>query len=140
MIRPFPGAKQKTCLTTLCMFHYLVPLLEKMPDYVILHVGTNDAIDYEASYIVKKILQVKKFIKLRLPNCKVIISRPIKRHDKDNASLVIEEVVPQFQKLTTGMIGNKNIAKKQLGKRGLHLNGFGLKTFAQNLIAAVRES
>ena len=96
MIRPFPGAKQKTCLTTLCMFHYLVPLLEKMPDYVILHVGANDA-----SYIVKKILQVKKFIKLRLQNCKVIISRPIKRNDKDNASRVIEEVVLQFQKFHT---------------------------------------
>ena len=121
------------------MFHCLVTLLEKMPDYVILHVGTYDAIDYEASYIVKKILQVKKIIMLRLPNCKVIISRPIKRHDKDNASRVIEDVVPQFQKLTIGMIGNKNIAKKQLGKRGLHLNGFGLKKFAQNLIGGVRE-
>ena len=117
MIRPFPGAKQKTRFTTLCMFHCLVTLLEKMPDYVILHVGTNDAIEYEASYIVKKILQVKKFIKLRLPNCKVIISRPIKRHDKDNASRVIEEVVPQFQKLTIGMIGNKNIEKKTVREK-----------------------
>ena len=77
-----------------------------MPDYVTLHVGTNDAIDYEASDIVKKILQVKKFIKLRVPNCKVTISRPIKRHDNDNASRVIEEVISQFQKLTTDMIGN----------------------------------
>ena len=45
------------------MFHYLVPLLEKLPDYVILYVGTNDAIDYEASDIVKKILLIKEFIK-----------------------------------------------------------------------------
>ena len=77
------------------MFHCLVPLLEKMPDYVLLHVGTNDAMDYEASAIVKKILQIKEFIKQRVPNCKVIISRPIKRHDND-ASRVIEEVVAQF--------------------------------------------
>ena len=81
-VRLFPGAKTED------MFHYLVPLLEKMPDYVILHVGTNDAMDYEASAIVKKILQVKEFIKLRVPNCKVIISRPIKRHGNDNASCV----------------------------------------------------
>ena len=109
-----------------------------MPDYVILHVGTNDAIDYKASAIAKKILQVKQFIKLRVPNCKVIISRLIKRHDNDNASRVIEEVIAQFQKLTIDMIGNENIEKKQLGKKGYHLNGFGLKKFAQNLIAGIR--
>ena len=132
-VRPFSGAKTED------MFHYLVPLLEKMPDYVILHVGTNDAIDYEASDIAKKILQVKEFVKLRVPNCKVIISRPIKRHDNDNASRVIEEVISQFQKVTTDMIGNENIEKKQLGKRGFLLNGFGLKKFAQNLIVDIRE-
>ena len=131
-VQPFPGAKTED------MFHYLVSLLEKMPDYVILHVGTNDAMDYEASAIVKKILQVKEFIKLRVPNCKVIISRPIKRHDNDNASRVIEEVMAQFQKLTIDLIGNENIEKK-IGKRGFHLNGFGLKKFAQNLIAGIRE-
>ena len=37
------------------------------------------------------------------------------------------------------MIGNENIEKKQLGKRGFHLNGFYLKKFAQNLIAGIRE-
>ena len=52
-VRPFPGAKTED------MFHYLVLLLEKIPDYVILHVATNDAMDYEASDIVKKILLVK---------------------------------------------------------------------------------
>ena len=132
-VRPFPGAKKED------IFHCLVPLLEKMPDYVILHVGTNDAMDYEASAIVKKILQVKEFIKLRVPNCKVIISRPIKRHDNDNASCVIEELIPKFQKQTIDMIGNENIEKKQLGKRGFHLNGLGLKKIAQNLTAGIRE-
>ena len=76
-VRPFPGAKTED------MYHYLVLLLEKIPDYIILHVSTNDAIDYEASDIVKKILQVKEFIKLRIPNCKVIISGPINRHDNN---------------------------------------------------------
>ena len=116
-----------------------MPLLEKIPDYFILHVGTNDAMDYEASATVKKIIQVKELIKLRVPNCKVIISRPIKRHDNGNASWVIEELIPKFQKQTIDMIGNENIEKKQLGKRGFHLNGFGLNKFAQNLIAGIRE-
>ena len=67
-----------------------------------------------------------------LPNCKVIISRPIKRHDNDNASRVIEEVIVQFPKLTIDMIGNENIEKKQLGKRGFHLNGLGFGLIAGN--------
>ena len=58
-----------------------------MPDYLILHVGTNDAINYEASDMVKKILQIKQFIKLRVLNYKIIISRPVKKHDNNNASL-----------------------------------------------------
>ena len=33
----------------------------------------------------------------------------------------------------------KTLKKKQLGKRGFHLNGFGLKRFAENLIAGIRE-
>ena len=88
-----------------------------MPDYVILHVGTNNGIDYEGSGIVKKILQVKEFIKLRVPNCKVIISRPIKRHDNDNASCVTEKVISQFQKLTIDIIENENIEKKTVREK-----------------------
>ena len=38
------------------------------------------------------------------------------------------------------MTGNENIEKKQLAKRGFHLNGFYLKKIAQNLIAGIRES
>ena len=120
-VRPFSGAKTED------MLDYLVPLPEKMSDYVILHVGTNNAIDYEVSDIVKKIIQVKKFIKLRVPNSKVIISKPIKRHNNDNASGVIDEVISQFEKLTIDMIGNEKIEKKQLEKRGLRFRGFGLK-------------
>ena len=56
-VRTFPGAKKEG------MFHCLVPLLKKTSGYAILHVGTNDAMDYEATDIVKKILEVKEFIK-----------------------------------------------------------------------------
>ena len=63
----------------------------------------------------------------------MIISRPIKRHDNDNASRVMQEVID------IDMIRNENIKKKRLGKRGLLLNGYGLKKFAQNLIARIGE-
>ena len=40
-VRSFPGA---TCSD---MYHYLVPILERKPDHVILHVGTNDLAHYD---------------------------------------------------------------------------------------------
>ena len=36
-VRYFPGAKIKD------MYHYVIPLLEKKPENMILHLGTNDA-------------------------------------------------------------------------------------------------
>ena len=39
-VQSFPGVKIED------MFHYLVSLLEKMPGYVKLPVGTNDATDF----------------------------------------------------------------------------------------------
>ena len=37
----FPGA------TISDMYHYLIPLLEKKPDHVILHVSINDVINHK---------------------------------------------------------------------------------------------
>ena len=42
----FPGAKTDDS------FYYLALPLEKNPDYVILHFGTNDAADHQSSYII----------------------------------------------------------------------------------------
>ena len=77
------------------------------------------------------------FIRSKVPHHKVIISRPIKRHDNDKASNVIGEVIEQFQELSVDMIDNENIEKKLLGERGLHFNGFGLKKFAQSLMTGI---
>ena len=49
-VKSIPGAKTDD------MFHYLVPLLEKNQNYVILHVGTNDAVDHQSSDIIQKYL------------------------------------------------------------------------------------
>ena len=60
-VRKFPGS------TISDMYHHLVPLLEKNPDYLILHVGTNDVLSYEGTEIVDKLLQLKSFIQEKLP-------------------------------------------------------------------------
>ena len=132
-VRSFPSAKAND------MFYYIMPLLEKNPDYVILHVGTNHAVDHQSSYIISKIFKLKEFIQLKIPSCKVIISALIKRHDNKRASSVVGDVIQQLEQLNTETIINGNIEKNMLGKKGLHLNRNGLKQFAKNLIDAIRE-
>ena len=85
-VRSFPGAKTDD------MFYYLVPSLEKNPDYVILHFGTNDAVDHQSNEIISKIFKLKEFIQLKVPSCKVIISTPIKRHDNKKALSVLDDI------------------------------------------------
>ena len=132
-VRSFPDAKTND------MFYYLVQLLEKNPDYVILHVGTNGAVDHQSNDIISKIFKLKEFIQLKVPSCKVIISRPIKRHDNKKASSVVDDVIQQLQQLNTETIINANFEKNMLGMKDLHLNRNGLKQFAKNLIDAIRE-
>ena len=73
-----------------------MPLLKKNPYYVILHVDTNDAVDHQSNDIISKIFKLKEFIQLKVPNCKVIISTPIKRHDNKKASSVVDDVIQQL--------------------------------------------
>ena len=61
------------------MYHYLISLLQKQPNNVILHVGPNDASSCNSSKIVNNILKLRSFISQKLPNANVILSKPIMR-------------------------------------------------------------
>ena len=57
------------------------PSLRKLPDYIILHIGINYALDNTSRVILDKILKLKTYIQKVLTKCKITISTPIKRHD-----------------------------------------------------------
>ena len=81
------------------MYHYLIPLLEEKPDHVILHVGTNDLLNYEGTEIVDKLLQLKSFIQEKLPTTNVIISKPIMRVDTKQCEKVVTDVNNKLSEL-----------------------------------------
>ena len=72
-VRKSPGA------TTDYMYHYSMPLIQKQPDNVILHVGTNDASSCNSSEILNNILKLRSFISQKLPNTNIVLSKPIMR-------------------------------------------------------------
>ena len=80
--KSFPGA---TCSD---MYNYLVPILEKKTDHVILHVGTNNVAHYIGTEIVDKLLELKLFIVKQLPTTHIVIFHPIKRTDSKHFPFV----------------------------------------------------
>ena len=44
------------------MYHYIIPILEKEPTHLILHVGTNDVAQSSHQKIVDDLLKLKLFI------------------------------------------------------------------------------
>ena len=131
-VRCFPGASIKD------MYHYLIPIIAKTPDYIILHVGTNDAPSKSSREIIDDLLSLKSFILSKLSRCKVIISTPIMRTDNAKATLTIKNMCEHLDVLNIDIVDNKNIAGNHLGRKGLHLNNYGVTRFAMNFIAKVR--
>ena len=52
------------------MYHYAIPLLEKKPENIILHLGTNDAPYKFDTNILKDLIELKNFILEKWPSCK----------------------------------------------------------------------
>ena len=124
-IRKFPGA------TTDDMYHYLMPLLQKQPDNVILHVGTNDA---STCNFKTNIVHISKITK-----CKFISLKPIMRSDTAAGKVTIEEVNKQLNDFDFDMIDNSNLSRAHLNGRGLHLNTKGMLQFVKNLIEGIQK-
>ena len=132
-VRFFPGARIKV------MYHYLVPILERKPEHLIPHVGTNDAADSSHQQIVNDLLALKQFIKRKLQNFNVILSMPTKRCDNQKASATVNLVNEQLPQLNIDIIENKNILDKHLGRHGLHLTNHGRVRLAMNFISYVKK-
>ena len=66
-----------------------MPDIAKRPDYLILHVGTNDATNNTSKKIIYNLLMLKCNILKQLPNCRVIVSKPTVRIDHGKANLTL---------------------------------------------------
>ena len=82
-VPPFPGASDDD------MYH-LRPLLEKCPEPIILHVGTNNCVNESSGVVLDKTLNLKTFIQNSLPQSKVINSNVINRTNDGKTSLTVE--------------------------------------------------
>ena len=127
----FPGA------TTEDMVDFVRPLAYQSPDYLIIHAGTNDLIDFTAKDIIANFQDIVETIIEIDPKIKIIFSSVIQRFDNDKLQPKVVDLNKDLQalckKLNLDFIDNSNIVNNHTGQRGLHLNRSGKARLALNL-------
>ena len=129
----FPGA------TTEDIQHNLVPILERNPCYLILHVGTNNAESCNSREILDKVLKLKTFISEKCPQCQTIFSTPTIRSDKAKANLTVRQLTNHLLQLKIDVVDNRNITDRCIGRKGLHLNISGTIQLAKNFLNFIKK-
>ena len=76
-----------------------MPIIAKRSDYLILHVGTNDAITSTSRKIIDDLLMLKCNILKQLPNCRVMVFKPTVRIDHGKANLTPPNVNKHLETL-----------------------------------------
>ena len=118
------------------MNHHLMPIIAKRPDYLILHVGSNDATTNTSRKIMEDLLMLKRNLLKQLPNCKVIVCKPTVWIDHGKVNLTLRNVNKHLETLNLECIctENGNIIIQHLGRKGLHLNSQGKGRLALNFL------
>ena len=130
-VRAFPGAYIDD------LYDYLLPLLKKIPSYIILHIGSNDSPHKTAKEIFNEILVLKTYIESILPAVSVFLSCPVLRLDDAQANLTLRHLGYEMKTLRN-IIVNDNLDGSCLGKKGLHLNAKGSGRLAMNFISLMQ--
>ena len=89
---------------------YIIPIIKKQPDYLILHVGTNDATTNTSKKVVDHFLTLKSNIPKQLPSCRIVLSKPLIRNDDGKANLTIRNINKCLSALQSECIENNNIS------------------------------
>ena len=134
-VRYFPGAKNKD------MNHYAIPLLDKKPENIILHLGINDAPYKSGTDILKDLIELKDFILEKSPSCKKItLSSPAVRTGRENATKNNENLTNKLKEQGIHYITHDNTTHKHLYRDGLHLNSVGISIFAETFLSYIRSN
>ena len=129
----FPGA------TIEYMQHNLVPILERNPCCLILHVGTNNAESCTSREIIDKLLVLKTFISEKCPQCQIIFSTPTIRSDKAKANLTLRQLANHLLQIKIDVVDNRNITDRCNGRKGFHLNISGTIQLAKNSLNFIKK-
>ena len=132
-VHSFPGASCDD------MENFLIPLINRRPDQILLHVCTNDLRSGTPEEVAHRISDLKGVITSR--NIKCAVSSIIRRGDYlatkgEEVNRLLSNILPEHVK----SISNSNINENHLNRSQLHLNRRGTGAFAHNIIQFIKHS
>ena len=82
----------------------------------------------------KELQELRDFILKFIPDVKLIFSAPVIRTDKSNANENNKRFISYLKKAKFDFINHTNITEDHFSAYGLHINGYGKRVLAKNLI------
>ena len=126
--------------TIQCMYTHLADIIEAKPDYIMLHIGTNNCTNKTSDEVIRELNKLTECIKCVLPKTELIISLPTVRLDNKVPKAIVNNVNQKLIKSSSyHLLDNTNIKEVHIGKKGLHLNKKGVKIMAKNIISLIRK-
>ena len=135
VVKPFPGA------TIRDMRSHVVPTIEKAPDQICLHVGTNDLKSSNPNDVADAIIDLARVVE-NASESEVVLSELTARNDDySDAVKAVNKRLKQFcQQNNWKLISHANINSKGLNKGGLHLNREGNELLQKNFVNFLRSN
>ena len=128
VVRNFPGATSKDMCT------YIKPLVEKKPNKMIIHVGTNDLTNNVET--ISNLKSIHEYIKSNSKETEVVFSKLCIRDDKRHIIAKVDRLNAEIETFCSRenikSIDHRNINKDSLSRKKLHLNRKGLTHLAMN--------
>ena len=123
VVKPFPGAKLSD------MEDFVKPLVTKMPDKLILHVGTNPLKSSLPKAIAESTFNLVTQIRQDSLETNVGVSALLVRSDNSDFAVKVNQVNTILKGLCSRnkipFLGKSNIGRSHLNSLGLHLNKKG---------------
>ena len=116
-----------------------MPIIKNKPDYLIMHVGTNETTTNSSRNFFDHLLMLRTNISKQLPKCRIVLSKPTIRHDHGKADLTVPNVKKHLENLEVECIDNNNINAEHLRQNGLYLNPKGKGRLALNFLKQLRK-
>ena len=121
VVKSFSGA------TTSDMKHYLKPTLEKNPQQILLHVGTNDLRDQNPNVVVDNVVELARKIESET-NARIIL------YSSDSVTTVNRKLKKFCNQNNWKLVQHQNITTNHLNQGGLHLNNRGNNILFNNFV------
>ena len=133
VVKPFPGATIRDMRT------HVVPTIEKTPDQICLHVGTNDLKSSTPNDVADAIIELAREVEDTSESEIVLSELTVRNDDYNDAVKAVNKRLTQLCKQNNWkLISHANITSNGLNKGGLHLNREGNELLQKNFVNFLR--